>query len=72
MYNNSKNNKNSDSIYLIDNPYGFQININHPKINVLYRRYKEWKGLSRNEPISNKQRFEFETYIIELLKKKKV
>lgn len=58
-----KENKNN-SIYLVDNPYGFRININHPLINPLYRRYKEWKGLSTKFPISNEQRLEFENYII--------
>ena len=63
---------NHNDIYLSDNPSGFKINVNNPKINKLYRRYKRWKGLPETMPISNKQRFEFEKYIIEALKKNNI
>ena len=46
------------------NPYGFKLNINHPRINELYRRYKRWKGLAENYPITDKQRKEFESYVL--------
>lgn len=50
-------------IYIHNNPYGFRLNINHPQINELYRRYKRWKGLTGHFPITNAQRREFEQYI---------
>ena len=62
-YKESMKNKNN-SIFLFNNPLGFKININHELINPLYRSYKEWKGLSNQFPISNKERFEFENYLI--------
>lgn len=61
------------SIYIHPrNKYGYQININHPKINGLYRRYLKWKGIPQWCPLSDKQRFEFEAYIFGLLKKGKL
>lgn len=33
------------------NPYGYRVNINHPSINPLYRRYKAWRGNSRYVPV---------------------
>ena len=62
-YKEDMKNKNN-SIFLFNNPLNFNININHPLINPFYRRYKEWKGLSIKFPISNKERFEFENYLI--------
>lgn len=50
------------------NPYGFQLNINHPRINALYRKYKAWKGLPENFPISDEQRREFESYVLPKLR----
>ena len=62
MNNNDYNNRNK-SIYNDGNPYGYRYNVNHPKINELYRRYKKWKGIPSNFPMSNEQRLEFECYI---------
>ena len=53
-----------ESIYCFNNPYGFHLNINHPKINELYRRYKAWKGYPPHFPLSDKERREFESYIL--------
>lgn len=57
-------NKNNNSIFLVNNPYGFRINVNHELIRPLYIRYKAWKGLTVKFPINNQERFEFEDYII--------
>ena len=57
-------NNNTDSMLLNNNAYGFKVNINHPVINDLYRRYKAWKGLAVQYPLSDKQRLEFEAYIL--------
>ena len=54
-----------NGIYLYNNPYGFRLNINHPLINDLYRRYKRWKGLTGHFPITDEQRREFENYIFQ-------
>lgn len=53
------------SIYCKENPYGFRFNINHPKINELYRRYKEWKGYAVQLPLTDAQRRDFESYLSE-------
>lgn len=54
----------TSNMLLDNNPQGFKFNVNHPKINALYRRYKEWKGLPQSMPISNADRFEFEKYLL--------
>ena len=61
---------NNNGIYLEkQNKYGFKLNINNARINELYRRFKEWKGLPANLPIDNEQRLEFEKYVLQTLKK---
>ena len=64
------NSNNNISLYCSDNKYGYKYNINHPKINELYLRYKEWKGIAPNIPMSDNERFEFEKYIDEIIEKK--
>lgn len=61
------NNTEQLSIYAYNNPYGFRLNINHPKIKELYDRYKKWKGFAGDKPISDKDRIEFEKYIFNIL-----
>lgn len=56
-------------IFLKNNPYGYQININHPRIAQLYARYKRWKNIPQNCPMSDDERHEFEQYI---LRRKKI
>lgn len=50
------------SIYCPMNPYGYRYNVNHPKINELYRRYLEWKHIDGRPP-TDAERREFERYI---------
>lgn len=69
---NKEKENNSDtnsgiSIFSFGNPFGYKYNVNHPKINDLYRRYKKWKGIPESSPMSNEQRREFERYIDGLL-----
>ena len=52
-----------ESIRTSSNPYGYLFNINHPKVRPLYERYKKWKGVPLNFPLSDKERFEFETLL---------
>ena len=58
---------NTTAVYLTCNPYGYRLNINHPRINALYRRYKAWKGLTGHLPITDNQRREFESYVVAML-----
>ena len=59
-----------ESIYANNNKHGFRLNINHPYINKLYLRFKASKGVGVNSPLNDSDRREFETIIIEKLKKK--
>ncbi len=60
----------NNGIYLEkQNKYGFKLNINNARINELYRRYKAWKQLPANLPLDNEQRLEFESYVLQTLKK---
>lgn len=47
-----------------DNPYGYKLNVNHPEILPLFNRYKRWKGVPINEPISDSERLAFEALVI--------
>jgi hypothetical protein len=58
----------SSSIYCPPNPYGYRYNVNHPQINELYRRYLVWKGIVKRPP-TDEERYEFEKYIDQLIKK---
>lgn len=51
--------------------YGYKVNINHPDIAPLYVRYKKWKKIPLWCPLSDKERLEFEQYIINSQKKEK-
>lgn len=53
------------NIYASGNPQGFMLNISHPKIAEYYRRFKAWKGLPQQFPITNEQRREFERYMFD-------
>ena len=60
-----------NTIFNSNNPYGFLININNPRIFPLYILFKKKKNLALHFPISDKDRFEFETVIFKSLKKAK-
>lgn len=38
--------------------------LNDPKIRELYDRFRRWKGIPYNEPCSDREREEFERYIL--------
>lgn len=59
---------NNDTIFAPPNKYGYQININHPKIRPLYERYKRKVG---EIILSDRQRFEFEGIIINMIERGK-
>lgn len=54
----------NSSIFNNGNKYGYKLNVNNEQLNKLYRRYKEYKGLSPTLPLTDKQRLEFETYMM--------
>lgn len=49
-----------ENIFVDGNPYGYLLNISHPRIRELYWRFKDWKGIPRNMPMSDAERLEFE------------
>ncbi len=66
----------SDDTYtLIDNPYGYQVNVNSHRpilrsrgsINDLYRRYKAAHNIPAWCPLSDGERIEFERYVIPII-----
>lgn len=62
--------KKESGIYIEDNPWGYRLNINHPNIKPFYDRFKRWKGI-KGAP-SDKERFEFEAYMINHFRKEGV
>ena len=48
----------------MNNPYGYKVDITKPKCRELYERYKKWKGIPKWCPLSDKERFEFEAYVL--------
>lgn len=60
---------NNDSIFAPENPYGYQINILHPKIRPLYERYKEKVG---EKILSDRQRLHFESLIFKMIERKSI
>lgn len=56
-----------ESIYAKDNPYGYKINVNHPKILPLYQRYKDKVG---ERILSDRQRRHFELIIFEMIERR--
>lgn len=59
----------AEGVLAPNNPYGYRVNISHPQIEPLYWRYKAWKGIPHNIPMSDAERFEFEEYILRLVEK---
>lgn len=53
-----------DDIYAPENKYGYQVDITNPKIKPLYERFKKWKGIADWCPLSDAERFEFESYML--------
>ena len=49
---------------LDDNPYGYRADIFAPELAELFKRYKKWKNIPDWCPLSDKERFEFESYIL--------
>lgn len=56
------------NVFNENNPYGYRLNVNHPKIRDLYRRYKAWKEFPQQFTLSDADRFEFEEMVLSKLK----
>ena len=50
------------------NPYGYRVDISKTKYRELYDRYKQWKGIPKWCPLSDKERLEFEAYVLGKMK----
>lgn len=57
------------NLFIYDNPSGYKININHPAIREYYHRYKDWKRIPQNCPLSHEERLEFEKYMAPILRR---
>lgn len=61
--------KRSKGIYTVDNPWGYQLNVNHPEIKAYYKRFLKWKGIQFGTAPSDEMRHEFEAYMINYFKR---
>lgn len=59
-------NKGND-ILAQNNHYGYRLDINHPIVNQLYNRYREWLKIPATFPLSDNERFDFEDKAIKRL-----
>ena len=58
------------SIYTEGNQYGFLININHPVMHRFYEAYLKKLNIPKHIGLTDKQRFDFEARISELIRKR--
>lgn len=58
-----------DNMTMTGHRYGYRVNINHPRINPYYRRYKEWRGIAFAAALSDQERVEFESYMLPIIEK---
>lgn len=58
-----------DNMTMTDHKYGYRVNINHPRINPYYRRYKEWRRIAFADAMSDQERAEFEAYMLPIIEK---
>lgn len=58
--------------FIPDDCYGYKVDISDPKIKPLFERFKKWKGIPEWCPLSDKERLEFEGYILGDIKNGKV
>lgn len=56
-------------IYTVNNPWGYQLNVNHPEIKPYYLRFLKWKGIQYGVAPSDELRHEFEEYMIKYFKR---
>lgn len=63
MINDRTNDTGTVSMYTVNNPYGYRLNLNHPQIRELAKRYCAWKKI-RGRPMTDEERFEFEDLVL--------
>lgn len=64
----NKNHPAETGVLLTSNPWGYQINVNHPKMRPLYGRFKRWKGIPSWCPLGDEERREFEGWVLQCMK----
>ena len=52
------------SVYNVDNPYGYLINVNHPDVRPIYEQYRRELGYRFCDPMSDQDRRNFDAYYI--------
>ena len=60
----SKGLKSMSNSFIPDDRYGYKVDISDPKIKPLYERYMKWKAIPPWCPLSDKERLDFESYIL--------
>lgn len=66
-------NENPNSEFLVpDNPYGYIVNIRHKAIHKLYERYRAKNNIPKGDPLSDKERYDFENMVLTYLIQKKI
>ena len=53
------------------NKYGFLLDLKHPFVSKMYKRFKESKGIPRWCPLSDAERMEFEEKVITWIKERR-
>ena len=61
----------SNSVYLESNRYGYRININHPSIRPLYEAYHRRIGVPLHIHLTHIQRLQFDTLVHRMLEQKR-
>ncbi|QNO17340.1 hypothetical protein [Caproicibacterium amylolyticum] len=51
-------------VLLQHNPWGYQVNINHPQVRPIFDRYLNWRKIPPWCPLSDSERREFENYVL--------
>ncbi len=52
-------NKGND-LLVQNNKYGYRLNLKHPTVLQLYKKYREWLKIPAGFPLSDSERFDFE------------
>ena len=56
--------------HLQHNPWGYQVNVNHPQVRPFYERYKTQKGIPKSCPLSDSERRQFEAAFLAGIERK--
>ncbi len=64
--------KETDSIFILNFDYFFFVNINHPKVNPIFREWKEKNIQPYYFPLSNSERWSFEEEFVDACKRENI